>query len=205
MRVLIACEFSGITREAFRSKGIDAVSIDLLPSALPGKHIQDDVLNHLNDGFDMMIAFPPCTHLAVCGARVFYRKTREQAEALQFVRRLMAAPIKRICIENPVSMISTRIRPPDQVVHPYYFGDAYPKKTCLWLKNLPVLQWFGPGTLFPGKYVEPVYYYYNSITIHSGKSRYSYQGKLGSGTGLLRSITPNGLAQAMAEQWSHLL
>src|SRR5512146_2553744 len=113
MRVLIACEFSGIVREAFRRHGHDAWSCDLLPTEIEGPHIQDDVLLHLDDGWDLMIAHPPCTHLAVSGARWFKYKQQEQADALEFVQRLLDAPIPKIALENPISIISSRIRKPD--------------------------------------------------------------------------------------------
>ena len=138
-RVLIACEFSGIVRDAFIAQGWDALSCDLLPSERPGPHYQGDVRDVLDDGWDMLIAHPPCTHLAVSGARHFWRKQQEQTEALDFVRLLLAAPIPRIAIENPVSVISSRIRRPDQIIQPWQFGHEESKKTCLWLKNLPPL------------------------------------------------------------------
>lgn len=143
MRVLIACEFSGTVRDAFIARGHDAVSCDLLPTERPGPHMQGDVLNGLaRDGiprWDLMIAHPPCTHLAVSGARWFKDKLTEQEEALEFVRALMNAPIARICIENPRSIISTWIRRKDQVIHPHEFGCPQFKETWLWLKNLPHL------------------------------------------------------------------
>lgn len=137
-RVLIACEFSGIVRDAFLAQGHDAVSCDLLESEKPGPHIQGDVLEHLSDGWDLMVAFPPCTYLARSGAR-WYSCTREQDLALRFVRALMYADIPRIAIENPVGVISVDIRPPDQVIHPWMFGHGEKKSTCLWLDNLPRL------------------------------------------------------------------
>jgi site-specific DNA-cytosine methylase len=136
MKILIACEFSGIVREAFTKRGHNAWSCDLLPTEINGQHIQDDVRHHLIDGWDMMIAFPPCTHLAVSGARWFKDKQKEQWDALMFVACLMTAPIERIAIENPIGVISTRLRKPDQIIQPYYFGVAESKATCLWLKNL---------------------------------------------------------------------
>ena len=138
-RILVACEFSGIVRDAFIACGWDALSCDLLPCERPGPHYQGDVRDILSDGWDVMIAHPPCTHLAVSGARHFWRKQQEQAAALDFVRLLMAAPIERIAIENPVSVISSRIRRPDQIIQPWQFGHEESKKTCLWLKNLPPL------------------------------------------------------------------
>jgi hypothetical protein len=140
MRVLIACEFSGIVRDAFLERGHDAWSCDLLPTERPGPHLQGDVLQFLDRDWDLMIAHPPCTHLAVSGARWFKNKVAEQAEALEFVRQLMNAPVPKIAIENPVSIISTHIRKPDQIIQPFYFGDPYRKTTCLWLKGLPPLK-----------------------------------------------------------------
>src|SRR3954468_20665810 len=128
MKVLIACEFSGIVRDAFTARGHMAVSCDLLPSESDGLHIQDDVRNHLH-GWDMMIAHPPCTHLAVSGARWFKDKQTEQAEALEFVRRLMCARARYIAIENPISIISSLIRKPDQIVQPWWFGHGEVKAT----------------------------------------------------------------------------
>jgi hypothetical protein len=140
MRVLVACEYSGTVRDAFRARGHDAMSCDLLPTDAPGPHYQGDVRDVLGDGWDLMVAHPPCTHLAVSGARWFHLKQREQAEALDFVRLLMAAPISRIAIENPVSVISGRICKPDQVIQPWMFGHGETKATCLWLKGLPKLK-----------------------------------------------------------------
>lgn len=140
MRVLIACEFSGAVRTAFESLGHEAWSCDLLDTEIPGNHYLGDVRDILNDGWDLMVAHPPCTHLAVSGARWFKEKQTEQAEALDFVRLLMGAPIERIAIENPISIISSRIRKPDQIIQPWQFGHGETKATCLWLKGLPKLQ-----------------------------------------------------------------
>ena len=142
MRVLVACEFSGIVRDAFIARGHDAVSCDFLLSGRPGPHIQDDVLLHLEDGWDLMIAFPPCTYLSVSGLHWNKRRPGRAAlteEALDFVGLLLDAPIKRIALENPISCISTRIRKPDQIVQPWMFGHDASKATCLWLKRLPKL------------------------------------------------------------------
>jgi hypothetical protein len=139
VRALIGCEYSGRIRDALIRRGHDAVSCDLLPSETPGPHIQGDVLEVLGDGWDLAVFHPPCTHLAVSGARYFYRKQKEQAEALDFVRRLQAAPIPHIALENPISIISSRIRKPDQIIQPWMFGHGETKATCLWLKNLPKL------------------------------------------------------------------
>ena len=140
MRVLVACEFSGAVRRAFRALGHDAWSCDLLPAEDgDSHHFTGDCRLHLDRGWDLMIAHPPCTHLAVSGARWFKGKEREQAEALDFVRELMGAPAQRIAIENPVSIISSRIRKPDQIIQPWQFGEREAKATCLWLKGLPLL------------------------------------------------------------------
>jgi hypothetical protein len=143
MRVLVACEYSGKVRDAFIRRGHEAWSCDLLPSDVGGPHIQGDVVEVLDEGWDLMIAHPPCTYLASSG--IHWNKKRPwriQAgeKALDFVRVLMHAPIRRICIENPVGIISTRIRKPDQIIQPWYFGDDASKATCLWLKNLPLLR-----------------------------------------------------------------
>lgn len=139
MRVLVACEFSGVVREAFRARGHDAWSCDWLPSETAGNHYQGDVLAVLLKGWDLMIAHPPCTYLAVSGARWFKDRRYEQEAALEFVQKLMNAPIERICIENPISVISSRIRKPDQIIQPWQHGHGEVKATCLWLKNLPLL------------------------------------------------------------------
>jgi hypothetical protein len=192
MRVLIACEFSGIVRDAFIAKGHDAVSCDLLPSERPGHHYQGNVLDLLSDPWDLMIAHPPCTHLAVSGARWFKDKEYEQELALIFVEDLMRANIEKICIENPVSIISTRIRKPDQIIQPWQFGDPARKTTCLWLKNLP--------PLFPTQIVKPdIYICKNGKTFSRD---YMVALSAGKNRGHLRSKTYQGIANAMAEQWN---
>ena len=181
MRVLVACEFSGIVRDAFRARGHDAVSCDLLPSERPGPHIQANVLDVLDDGWDLMVAHPPCTHLAVSGARWFAGRRSEQAEALEFVRALLNAPIPRIALENPVSVISTRIRRPDQIIQPWQFGHGETKATCLWLKGLPPLV---PTDIVDGR----------TARVHRmppGPERWRE-----------RSRTLSGIAAAMADQWA---
>jgi len=180
MRVLIACEFSGIVRDAFKAQGHDAWSCDLLASWQAGKHIKGDVLKVLDDGWDLMIAHPPCTHLAVSGARWFKDKQEEQAQALDFVRALMDAPIGMIALENPVSVISTRIRKPDQIVQPWQFGHGETKTTCLWLKGLPLLQ---PTDVVDGR----------ANRIHKMPPSADRWQK--------RSMTYQGIANAMAAQW----
>jgi hypothetical protein len=180
MNVLVACEFSGIVRDAFIRAGHDAMSCDLLPSERPGPHYQGDVLDVLYDGWDMMIAHPPCTHLAVSGARWFAEKRREQEQALAFVVTLLAAPIERIALENPVSVISSRIRKPEQIIQPWQFGHGETKATCLWLKGLPPLV---PTEIVDGR----------EARVHRmapGPDRWRE-----------RSRTFAGIAQAMADQW----
>lgn len=180
MKVLIACEFSGIVRTAFAKKGHDVWSCDFLPTEIPGQHIQGDVLNILNKRWDMMIAFPPCTHLAVSGARWFKDKRVEQRKALAFVKKLMDAPIKKIAIENPISIISSEIRRPDQIVQPWMFGHGETKATCLWLKGLPLLE---PTKIVKGR----------EARVHKmppSKERWKN-----------RSRSYTGIAKAMGEQW----
>ena len=141
MRVLVACEFSGTVRRAFASLGHDAWSCDLLPAEDGSlNHLRGDVRAVLDDGWDLMVCHPPCTHLAVSGARWFKEKAKEQAEALEFVRTLLDAPIERIALENPISIISRGIRKPDQIIQPWQFGHGETKATCLWLTNLPRLR-----------------------------------------------------------------
>ena len=180
MKVLIACEFSGILREAFKQEGHNATSCDYESTEIPGKHMQGNVLEILNNGWDLMIAHPPCTYLAVSGARWFKERPQEQSYALNFVRKLMNAPIERICIENPVSVISTKIRKPDQIIQPWQFGHGETKKTCLWLKNLPLLK--------PTKIVK-------------GREGRTWKEPPSKNRRKNRSRTYKGIAEAMAKQW----
>jgi len=185
MRVLIACEYSGAVRDAFIALGHDAMSCDLLPTDRDGPHYQGDVFDVIGDGWDLMIAHPPCTHLAVSGARHFAEKIADgrQQEALEFVRKLLDAPIPKIALENPVSIISTRIRRPDQIIQPWMFGHGETKSTCLWLKGLPLLT---PTDVVEGR----------SDRIHKmppSANRWK-----------LRSTTYQGIADAMAAQWGTL-
>jgi len=181
VRMLVACEFSGVVRRAFRARGHEAWSCDLLPSEDDSPHhIRGDVLDLLDQGWDLMIAHPPCTHLAVSGARWFKEKRKEQEEALQFVRRLLYADVPKIAIENPVSIISSRIRKPDQIIQPWQFGHGETKATCLWLKGLPKLV---PTRIVDGR----------EARVHKmppGPDRWKE-----------RSRTFQGIAEAMAEQW----
>jgi len=180
MRILIACEFSGIVRQAFIERGHDAISCDLLPSEKGGKHYTGDVRNILCDKWDMMIAHPPCTHLAVSGARWFKDKKKEQKEALEFVELLLDANIDKISLENPISIISTKIRKPDQIIQPWQFGHGETKATCLWLKGLP--------KLYPTNIVE-------------GREGRVWKMSPGKDRAKERSRTYQGIADAMAEQW----
>lgn len=183
MRVLVACEFSGIVRDAFARRGHAAYSCDILPSEAGGLHIQDDARRVLDLGWDLMIAHPPCTHLAVSGARWFKDKQTEQAYALEFVRQLLDAPIPRIALENPISIISSRIRKPDQIIQPWQFGHGEVKATCLWLKNLPKLV---PTNIVVGR--RPRVHFASP-----GPDRWKE-----------RSRTLNGIADAMADQWGNM-
>ena len=187
MRVLVACEFSGTVRRAFQKLGHDAWSCDILPADDDGPHILGDVRQVLHDGWDLMIAHPPCTHLAVSGARHFHRKQAEQADALDFVRTLLDAPIPRIALENPVSVISSRVRKPDQIIQPWQFGHPESKKTCLWLKGLNPLQ--------PTDVLQDRGRWQNQTP--------SGQNKLGPSPDRwkIRSKTYPGIAHAMATQW----
>lgn len=139
MKVLVACEFSGIVRDAFIAKGHDAISCDFLITEKEGPHYCGDVKDIINEGFDLMVCHPPCTHLAVSGARWFKEKQHQQKEALEFVQFLLDSSIPKIALENPISIISSKIRKPDQIIQPWQFGHGETKATCLWLKNLPNL------------------------------------------------------------------
>ena len=180
MKVLIACEYSGVVRDAFAARGHHAMSCDLLPSETPGPHYQGDIRDILFNSWDLMIAHPPCTHLSVSGARWFKDKLPEQAEALDFVRLLLEAPIARIALENPISIISSRIRKPDQIIQPWQYGHGETKATCLWLKGLPPLV---PTDVVEGR----------EARVHKmppSPDRWKE-----------RSRTFTGIAAAMADQW----
>lgn len=191
-KVLIACEYSGTVRDAFLAMGHDAMSCDLLPTDVEGPHYQGDVFDIINDGWDLMIAHPPCTYLSVSGMHWTTRGLRDPKlteDALDFVQLLMNAPIEHIAVENPVSVISSRIRKPDQIIQPWWFGDDASKKTCLWLKNLPLLT---PTDMLEG----------DSKT-RRGNQTSSGQNKLppSKDRWKLRSMTYKGIANAMAQQW----
>ena len=210
MKILVACEESQAITKEFRALGHEAYSCDILPCSggNPEWHLQGDVFGFINQGWDMMIAHPPCTFLSVSGARHMYNKDgsvnesrlRNQNEALEFVQKLMDADIPRIAIENPISVISSKIRKPDQIIQPYMFGDKASKSTCLWLKNLPKLvatnvvekgefkEWIDKKT---GKTKRQATWYYDAL-INS---------KTPEERRTLRSKTFKGIAQAIASQW----
>ena len=212
MKVLVACEYSGVVRDEFIKKGHEAISCDLLPSESDlGEHYQGDVTDILYDGWDMMIAHPPCTYLSVSGARWYYHpedkhlpyeerrphpmhpnRRQLQQEALDFVQLLLDASIEKIAVENPISVISSRIRKPTQIIQPYEYGHPTSKSTCLWLKNLEPLQ--------PTDVVEPIW-----INVSDGKrmSKFHYDTYTlpKEERGKIRSATFLGIAKAMAEQW----
>ena len=195
MRVLIACEYSGTVRDAFRRAGHDAMSCDLLPTDVSGPHYQGDVADILRDGWDLMVAHPPCTYLSVSGMHWTKRGLRDPQlteSALEFVQMLLDAPIEKIALENPVSVISSRIAKPDQIINPWQYGHDASKKTCLWLKNLPLL--------VPTNIIEP--------RMVDGKKRWGNQTDSGqnrlppsSDRWKIRSETYRGIADAMAQQW----
>ena len=202
MKILIACEYSGRVRDAFIARGHAAMSCDLLPTDAPGPHYQGDVFDIINDGWDLMVAHPPCTYLSVSGMHWTTRGLRDPQlteDALAFVQRLMDAPVERIAVENPISVISSRIRKPDQIISPYQFGHDASKTTCLWLKNLPLLT--------ATQMVEP-----RIVITPSGKPAKRWgnqcdnygQDKLppSADRWKLRSATYQGIADAMAAQWS---
>ncbi len=217
MKVLIACEYSGRVRDAFLALGHDAISCDLLPTDSPGPHYQGNVFDIINDGFDLMIAHPPCTYLSVSGMHWTTRGLREPKlteDALEFVKRLMSAPIDRIAIENPVSVISSRIRKPDQIVNPYQFGEDASKKICLWLKALPPLrqtEFVEPRLVCCGVEVQNRDKYGCPNCGGERVARPRWGNQCDSGQNKLlpspdrwkeRSRTYQGIADAMAAQWS---
>ncbi|MCF7753418.1 hypothetical protein KQ941_03105 [Paenibacillus xylanexedens] len=183
MKVAIICEFSGAVRDAFIQAGHEAISFDITDTEVPGPHVTGDVMalpKSYWEQFDLAICHPPCTHLAVSGARWFKDKQVEQAEALEFVRYLLDLPVERIALENPISIISSRIRKPDQIIQPWQYGHGETKATCLWLKNLPLLQ---PTNIVEGR----------EARIHKMPP--------GPNRGRERSRTYSGIADAMADQW----
>jgi hypothetical protein len=180
MRVLIGCEYSGRVRDAFIAKGHDAMSCDFLPTDVPGPHYQGNIFDIIDEDWDMLIAFPPCTHLCSSGARWWKNKVQEQKDAITFVLALADTPIKKIAIENPVGILSSVWRKPDCIIQPYEHGHGETKRTCLWLKNLPPIT---PTDLVDGR-VQRIW------RMPPSKDRWK-----------LRSITYLGIAKAFADQW----
>jgi hypothetical protein len=189
MKILVACEFTGTVRDALIAKGHDAVSCDLLPSEKPGPHYTGNIFDIINDDWNMMIAFPPCTHLAVSGARHFKKKQEDgrQQEGIDFFLQIVNSKINKIAIENPVGIMSTIYRKPDQIIQPWMFGDSFQKTTCIWLKNLP--------KLVPTNIVDKGEF----VTFKSGKRMSKWYNT--KQTGHERSKTFQGIANAMAKQW----
>ena len=191
-KVLIACEYSGAVRDAFTRQGHHAVSCDLLPSDTPGMHHQGDVMDIVGDDWDLMIAFPPCTHLASSGARWFKQKRKDgrQQKGIDFFLSLVNAPIPRICIENPIGIMSTHHRKPDQIIQPWQHGHEATKSTCLWLKGLPKLtpsHVVGKGERHVTSGGKSLPKWYN---LPPSQDRWK-----------IRSKTFQGIANAMANQW----
>jgi hypothetical protein len=180
MRVLVACEFSGVVRDAFIRSGHDAMSCDLLESETDGPHYRGDVAAVIHDGWDLMVAHPPCTHIAASGARWWAKKIGAQRQALEFMRNLLEADIPRICVENPVGLFSTWFRKPDQIIQPWQFGHGEVKTTCLWLKGLP--------PLMPTRIVQ-------------GRKQKCWRASESADRWKVRSRTYSGIARAMARQW----
>jgi site-specific DNA-cytosine methylase len=212
MKVLVACEFSGIVREAFAKRGHDAWSCDLQDTEIPGNHYTGDVFDIINDGFDLMIAHPPCTYISYAGTRWWNDpgRCKLRLEALDFFRRLWEAPIEKICIENPRGCASPTIAKYSQVINPYYFGDEASKPTWLWLKNLPPLIHSKQDTLFEKKtHVskgEFIYHVVKSTGKIKGDAKwYTDALKLSpKDRANLRSKTFQGIADAMVDQWGEL-
>jgi site-specific DNA-cytosine methylase len=212
MKILIACEESQAVTKLFRALGHDAYSCDILPCSggHPEWHLQGDVFKYINQGWDLMIAHPPCTYLSVSGARHLYNKDKtpnverykNQAEALDFVKKLMEVNIEKIAIENPISVISSHIRKPDQIIQPYMFGDSASKSTCLWLKGLPKLK--PTNIVDKGEFMEWVDKKTNKV---KRQALWYYQAlqqaKTPQERRTLRSKTFKGIAEAMANQWSN--
>ena len=195
MKILVACEYSGTVRDAFIARGHEAISCDLLPTDVAGPHYEGDVFDIINDGWDLMIAHPPCTYLCSSGLHWNKRTPGRQEltdEALEFVQKLLDAPIGKIALENPIGCISTKIRKPSQIIQPWQFGHDASKATCLWLKGLPLLT--------PTQLIEP--------RIVDGKKRWANQTDSGQNKlppsedrWKIRSETYRGIAEAMASQW----
>lgn len=202
MKILVACEYSGVVRDAFIAKGHDAISCDLLDTESPGPHYKGNVIDILNDGWDLMVAHPPCTYLTTTGnkwmkpefSERFPNRKEQRASAIDLFLTLARAPIVKIAIENPKGIMSSVYKKPTQYIHPYYFGDPESKMTGLWLKNLPVL--------IPTNMVEPTWF-----ICRNGKREPNWHMKTmkislsGGARGKARSKTFKSIAQAMADQW----
>lgn len=182
MRVLVACEYSGIVRDAFVARGHDAMSCDLIPTERPGPHYQGDVFDVIDACWDLIIAHPPCTHLSVSGAKHFEEKKLDgrQAQAIAFFMRMINAPAHMVAVENPVCIMSRLYRKPDQIIQPWMFGHGETKATCLWLKGLPLLQ---------------------PTNVVDGRENRIHKMPPSADRGKLRSATYQGIADAMADQW----
>jgi hypothetical protein len=219
MKVLIGCEYSGIIREAFKAKGFDAWSCDILPTEIPGNHIQDNILNHIGAGWNLLIAFPPCKYLSAAGLHFCninahginaIERIKQRHMAVEFFLALLSAPIKHIAIENPTGYINSSILKPTQIIHPYYFGESEMKRTCLWLKNLPPIHYNLSTNLFGEQTAanRPLPYS-SSVNKKTGRKKNRYfvdaiqSGKLKSSHN--RSKSFNSIAQAMATQWASYL
>jgi len=204
MKVLVACEFSGIVREAFRAKGHDAWSCDLVPTEIPGQHIQGNVLEILDDGWDMMIAHPPCTHLSCSGAKHFSKKIADgrQQQGIDFFMKFTTTSIPLVCIENPIGIMSRLYRKPDQIIQPWQFGHEAQKSTCLWLKGLPKLcptNIVGKGDFYVSPSGKKLPVWYGDASLNGKKIGYNTEEMK-----RIRNRTFKGVAEAMAEQWSKL-
>lgn len=199
VRVLVACEYSGRVRDAFTAKGFDATSCDLIPSRTPGKHYVGNVLDIINAGWDLLIGFPPCTYISNVNTkwRNDIERLKKACKAMEFFAELYSAPIERICLENPVGMLSTCFRKPDQIIHPYYFNSHEKKQTCLWLKNLPPLKHSAHDTLFEKKTHGELSDLF--VSDASGQSAWYNNNKKE------RSTLFPSIANAMADQWSRVL
>jgi hypothetical protein len=201
VRVLVACEYSGTIRDAFAQAGFDAWSCDLLDTETPGNHYKGNALDIINDGWDLLIAHPPCTYISYAAMGYWNEPGRvyKRLAALDFFARLLDAPVRHICIENPLGCADTVIRKHDQIVHPYYFGDNDMKRTCLWLKNLPLLEHRKSHDLFSSRThsekPKPI------AVDRSGKNRYFTDMQTGKMKAHLRSRSFPGIAKAMVEQF----
>lgn len=183
MKVAVLCEFSGVVRDAFLRHGHNAVSCDLLPSESPGPHIRGNLLDRDWSKFDLLICHPPCTHLAASGARHFWKKKSQQAEAVEFVRKMFNLGVRRVAVENPVGVLSSLFRKPDQTVQPWQFGHPEVKRTCFWLRGLPLLQ---------------------PVNVVEGREARVHRLPPSPDRWKLRSRTYEGIAEAMASQWGKL-